>query len=77
MLFFFAASNSSISDRIRALTNIGEAKSATEPSIVILDIPDKGGYYVASSDSSLPVSDRISAFIDAYFARSLERQQLG
>jgi hypothetical protein len=77
MLFFLAASNSSISDRIRSLTSIGEAKTATAPSIVILDIPDKGGYYVDSSDASLPVSERLSAFIDGYFARALERKQLG
>ncbi len=36
-----------ISDQVRKLTNVGRPKA--EPAMLLLDIPDSGGFYVAES----------------------------
>jgi len=75
MLFFISTSNSALGKRVRDLTKLGEDSTA----VVILDIPDGGGFYVLQSESGGEVEiteDKIAAFISAYKAKTLERKQL-
>lgn len=60
--------------RIRGMTGIGDARSSDAPKMLLLDIPDNGGYYV--SDATEVTTDTISAFIECFKAKALERLQL-
>ena len=46
-----------------------------KPQLVLIDIPDDGGYYVA--EPADVTAESIQAFLDAYKAKTLERKQLG
>ena len=43
--------------------------------MILLDIPDDGGYYV--SPATEVTAETVSGFLEAYKAGALERQQLG
>merc|ERR1711871_1135596 len=72
-LFFVAPKASQIAGKIRDLTGLGAAPST--PQMVLLDIPDQGGYYV--SPATEITADTIAAFLGGYKAKALERKQLG
>jgi hypothetical protein len=73
MLFFLSTSNSALGKRVRELTKVGEDSTA----VIILDIPDSGGFYVMQSEGDLEITeDSIAAFISSYKAKTLERKQL-
>jgi len=73
MLFFIATSSQGAVGKVRELTKLGAP--AEEPQLVLLDIPDEGGFYVSPAG---PLSaDTIVDFLDKYKTRGLERQQLG
>ena len=59
-------------EQVRKLTKLGEAGAA--PHLVVLDIPDEGGFYVCEGAVD---ADGIAAFVAKYKAGSLERKQLG
>lgn len=71
MLFFTGKSGGGVTDQIRKLCSLGEAGSS--PKLLILDIPDDGGYYEAEGDVT---EESIAAFLKAYKAGTLSRQQL-
>lgn len=71
--YFFSTSSGQISDKIRDLTKLG-APTAT-PQMILLDIPDSGGYYV--SPATEVTKDTVNSFLDMYRAKALERKQLG
>ena len=71
--FFYAPSAGGPTGQIRKLTKLGEPKTGV-PQLVLLDIPDSGGFYV--SDATEVSADTVSAFLDAYKAGALERKQL-
>jgi len=72
--FFHAKASEGPATQVRKLCKLGEP-SAT-PQLVLLDIPDQGGYYVA--DAKAVDADAVKAFIAAYKkGGSLERKQLG
>jgi len=73
MLFFHAPTADGPTGRVRELTKLG--KPAGAPQMVLLDIPDSGGFYV--SDATEITADTVAAFLDAYKAGNLERKQLG
>lgn len=74
MLFFTAKSNSGVVPQIRKLCELGEA-SAGACQMVILDIPDEGGYYVCE-DSGKITAGNIRSFLDGYKNKTLTRKQL-
>jgi len=49
--------------------------SATQPSIVLIDIPDNGGYYVGQMSAALDGSG-VKAMIGGWKKKELERKQL-
>jgi len=72
-LFFVAPKEGQIAGKIRDLTKLGSATPT--PQMVLLDIPDQGGYYV--SPATEVTADTIAAFLGGYKAKALERKQLG
>ena len=44
------------------------------PQLVLLDIPDNGGYY--TSPATEVTAETITGFLEAYKAKALDRQQL-
>ena len=75
MIFFYAFAPSSMSGRIRELCKLPDVKQASSPTLVLLDIPDNGGFYVLN-DADVSVAG-VEAFIASFKAKSLERKQLG
>lgn len=59
-------------DQIRKLTQLGDPNG--KPQLVILDIPDDGGYYVYDGDVDAAAMGK---FLAAYKAGTLARKQLG
>ena len=66
------ASEGPISDQVRKLTNVGRPKA--EPAMLLLDIPDSGGFYV--TESAEIRAQTVRDFVAAYQARTLHRKQL-
>jgi nucleoredoxin len=75
MIFFYAFEPSGIASQIRNLCGLPAVeKSGDDPVMIMLDIPDRGGFYV--SDATEINADTVQSFIDGYKGRSLERKQL-
>lgn len=75
MIFFYSFKPSQLGGRIRELCHLPKVEKATEPKIVIVDIPSNGAFYVSSSDEVSVES--VSSFIESFKAGTLERKQLG
>jgi len=73
LAFLYATKAEEPTGQIRALTKLGSPSAA--PQLVILDIPDDGGYYV--SPATEVTADTVNGFLAAFKAGSLDRQQLG
>lgn len=75
MLFFYSFTPNKIADRIRELCKLPPlgAKSVTQ--MVLLDIPDNGGYYLAKTDDI--TQEIVGSFLHSFKAGTLERLQLG
>lgn len=73
ILFFQAKASEGPVTQVRKLCKLGEAGAT--PQVVLLDIPDDGGYYVA--DTPLFDANAVKAFVAEYKAGNLERKQLG
>jgi len=71
---FFASSSEGPVGQVRKLTKQPETAGAN-PTLLILDIPDNGGYYVSPATEVNGATVR--SFLEAYRAGSLERQQMG
>jgi len=71
MIFFYSTSDSGVSGQIRGMTNTTGKKVA----MVLLDIPDNGGYYVSPAEEINQAA--IENFIEMWKAKALDRQQLG
>jgi len=72
LMYFFAPTAEGPTSQVRELTKIG--KPTVAPMLVILDIPDSGGFY--TSTATEVTSETVASFINAYKAGTLERQQL-
>lgn len=59
--------------QIRKLTALGEP--STTPQLVLLDIPDDGGYY--TREVAKVTADAVKTFLEGYKAKTMERKQLG
>jgi nucleoredoxin len=71
--FFYADESDGLSERLRAMT--GQTGKSADALLVLIDIPDDGGYYVSKDKSC--TSESLTAFLSGYASKSLERQQLG
>lgn len=76
MLFFYAFEPSGMASQVRSLCKLPAVeKSGDDPVMILLNIPDQGGFYV--SDAKEVTAETVGAFIDGFKAGSLTRQQLG
>jgi len=75
MAFFTCTEAGGLCDRLREMTKVGNAVE-NKVQLVMMDIPDNGGYYVYNEDVS-DVKKALSNFYEFYRQGSLERQQLG
>jgi nucleoredoxin len=68
-----------IAGQVRQLTNLDkDGAGSSSTSMVILDIPDDGAYYVWKPEGEKVVSETaVRDFLAAYKAKTLERHQLG
>jgi nucleoredoxin len=66
---FFSGPDGGVVSQLRKLTKIQE-----NPTLILLDIPDDGGFYVCQKDAS--TADVVREFLNDYEAKKLERQQL-
>jgi len=66
---FFKGPDGDVVSQVRNLTKIQESSS-----LLLLDIPDDGGFYVCQKDASTP--EAVREFLSDYNAKKLERQQL-
>lgn len=75
MLFFYAFKPSPMASRIRELCKLSTVESAEDAQLVLLNIPDGGGFYL--SDATDVTDDSVGSFIDSFKAGTLTRKQLG
>jgi len=73
-LFFYAPTAEGPVDQIRKLCKLPAAPPGTAQ-IVLLDIPDNGGFYV--SPATACTADSVATFLEGFKAGALERKQLG
>ncbi len=70
--FFIATDREDdVTGQVRQLLKLGEPTAKAK--VVLLDIPDEGGFYVMDAE---PSADTIQAFLKAYEGGELERKQL-
>jgi len=74
MIFFTAPSAGGPVGQVKSLCGL-PATAVEAPTLLILDIPDNGGFYTKVPDSGV-TKETITTFLDEYKAKSLERQQL-
>jgi len=70
--FFLAPTDDGPVGQVRKLTKLEKIGG---PQMLLLDIPDQGGYYV--SPATEVTAETIVAFLEGYKAKALERKQLG
>jgi nucleoredoxin len=89
--FFVATSGGGVVPRIRELTglpplgkeNAGRGNAAEDdakgapPTLLLLDVPDNGGYYKPAADAYPMTTAGIKALLSDYEGRKLQRCQLG
>jgi len=66
---FFKGPDGAVVNQVRDLINIQESST-----LLLLDIPDDGGFYVCQKAASTP--EAVREFLSDYEAKKLERQQL-
>merc|ERR1712066_1166792 len=66
---FFSGPDGGVVEQVRNLT-----KTQDGSKLLLLDIPDDGGFYVCQKDASTP--EVVREFLSDYKAKKLERQQL-
>jgi len=73
LVFFYAPTTEGPVEQVRKLTKLESGTG--KPQMLLLDIPDNGGFYVSPADTV--TADTVDGFITAYKAKGLERKQLG
>ena len=79
LMFATGEEKSSVAEQVRKLCKLDEnAAAAGKAQMVLLDIPDEGGFYVwDNADGAALNEEAVRAFTAAYSAKTLKRQQLG
>jgi len=72
LLFFMANDAEGAPAQVRKLTELGDAKP--EPQLLLLDIPDNGGYYTCGAAEL--TAEVVADFLKGFKAGTLERKQL-
>jgi nucleoredoxin len=72
-IFFTACHHAGPVPQVKTLLSLPEELVET-PIIVILDIPDNGGFYIVKPDAITPES--IKSTLDKYSTKQLQRKQL-
>jgi len=72
-VFLYAGATGGPTEQIRKLTKMGPPTAT--PQMMLMDIPDEGGYYVSPATEVTP--DTVGSFLEMYKAGGLERKQLG
>jgi hypothetical protein len=75
MIFFYTCKSNPVVSQIRNLCKLPKSEVASGISMVILNIPDNGGYYVNSSKEV--TQESVGNFISGFLNGTLERKQLG
>jgi nucleoredoxin len=70
--FFYATGGDSLSPQIRKLTSL---KPTSGPQMILLDIPDDGGFHVADMSGGI-TADAVNAFVQDFKDKKTERKQL-
>lgn len=70
--FFYASSGDGPVGQVRKLCGLSDVSPS--PQMVLLDIPDNGGYYVSAATEVS--AETVNAFLDEYKAGKLQRKQL-
>ena len=75
-LIFYAPNGQGPVEQIRKLTHLTPpaADTPAAPQVLLLDIPDEGGFYTA--EGTALTADALGALLDAHKAGTLERKQL-
>jgi len=73
MLFFAAKSGEGAVPQVRKLTKMDAVSD--KPQLLLLDIPDNGGFYVA--EPAELTAEAVNSFLASYKSGGLERMQLG
>lgn len=75
---FFTGENKAIGSQVLKMCKV-EASTIQEEKVqlLIMDIPDNGGYYVGTQVDINGVKTAVETLINAYNAKALKRQQLG
>jgi len=69
--FLMATESEDLAKRIRSMVKLETQK----PALVLMDIPDNGGYYLGDAGKEV-TAETVEAFLADYKAGKLERQQL-
>ena len=75
MIFFYSKTRSRIGDAIRSKAGLPDVAKSEHPILLILDIPDNGGFYKATEMTEV-TKDNVNAFIGAYRGKTIPRMQL-
>jgi nucleoredoxin len=75
MLFFYSFQPNEIGDKVRQLCKLAPLGPKSTTTVILLNIPDNGGYYVAAGDEV--TKESMGTFLEAFKAGTLERKQLG
>jgi len=73
--FFYAKTAGGIAEQVRKLTSQPATNSAGTATLLLLDIPEEGAYYVSAATEVTAASVR--QLLEDYAAQKLERKQLG
>lgn len=76
-ILFFTGSNEGVGARVMAMAHVKpKSIAAGKAQLILMDIPDNGGYYVGEQVALSDVANAVETFIGAYMAKALERKQL-
>jgi hypothetical protein len=65
-----------MASQVRALMGAANTEPASTPLLCLIDIQDNGAFYTATGVETVD-AQALKAFVDAFGAKALERQQFG
>jgi nucleoredoxin len=73
LCFIMGTESGELVDKVRGLVGLSAEKGTR---MILIDIPDNGGYYVAEAGAQV-ITSSVEEFLASYKAGTLERKQLG
>merc|ERR1712070_553168 len=75
LAFMIVTDNEGLAPEVRGTLQLPEVNGhSIPPKLMIVDIPDDGGFYEGPEGNI--TADSVQKFVDSYLAKSLQRQQL-